>query len=76
MADPVTIEDIYELFRRSRAEADRRAAEVDRRLKQLEQILSNSSFEMVGLTTHWDLFMDNLVGPAMVRLFQEWGIEV
>lgn len=76
MADPVTIEDIYELFRRSQAEADRRAAEVDRRLKQLEHIAANTSFEMVGLMTPWDLFMDNLVGPAMVRLFQERGIEV
>jgi len=76
MAAPVTIEDIYELFRRSQAEADRRAAEVDWRLKQLEHIAANTSFEMVGLMTHWDLFMDNLVGPAMVRLFQEWGIEV
>ncbi len=94
MADPVTIEDIYELFRRSQAEADerfrrsqaeadrraaeadRRAAEADQRLNRLEQIAADNSFDMAGLTTHWDQFMDNLVGPAMVRLFQERGIEV
>lgn len=76
MAAPVTIEDIYELFRRSQAEADRRAAEVDWRLNRLEQIASNTSFEMAGLTTYWDQFIDNLVGPAVVRLFQERGIEV
>lgn len=28
MADPVTLEDIYELFRASQAEADRRFAEL------------------------------------------------
>jgi hypothetical protein len=112
MADPVTIEDIYELFRRSQAEADerfrrsqaeanqraveaderlsrsqaeadrrsaeadRRAAEADRRLKRLEQIAANTSREVAGLTTRWGQFVENLVEPAVVRLFQERGIEV
>ncbi|MFH7244971.1 MAG: hypothetical protein ACHWZW_19215 [Spirulina sp.] len=101
MADPVTIEDIYELFRRSQseaderfrrsqseadrraveadrraAEADRRSAEADRRLKRLEQIAANTSREVAGLTTRWGQFVENLVEPAVVRLFQERGIEV
>lgn len=76
MADPVTIEDIYELFRVSQAEADRRAAEADRRLAQLEKVAANTSREVAGLTTRWGQFVENLVEPSMVRLFQERGIEV
>ena len=37
MSKPVTIEDIYELFRASQAEADRRAAEADRTMEELKQ---------------------------------------
>ncbi len=87
MANPITIEDIYELFRRSQAEADerfrrsqteadRRAAEADRRLARLEQIAANTSREVAGLTTRWGQFVENLVEPAVVRLFQARGIEV
>jgi hypothetical protein len=90
MADPVTIEDIYELFRASQAEADRRAAEADRRaaeadrraaeadrrLAQLEQIAANTSREVAGLTTRWGQFVENLVEPSVVRLFQSRGIAV
>lgn len=87
MANPITIEDIYELFRRSQAEADerfrrsqteadRRAAEADRRLARLEQIAANTSREVAGLTTRWGQFVENLVEPAVVRLFQARGLEV
>jgi hypothetical protein len=44
MADPITIQDIYKLFRVSQqaserlsAEADRRSAEADRRTAELER---------------------------------------
>ena len=37
MSSPVTIDDIYELFRISQQKADRRAAEADRRMQKLEQ---------------------------------------
>ena len=83
MADPITIEDIYELFRvsqaeadRRAAEADRRAAEADRRLERLERIAANTSREVAGLTTRWGQFVENLVEPAVIRLFQERGIDV
>ena len=87
MANPITIEDIYELFRRSQAEADerfrrsqteadRRAAEADRRIARLEQIAANTSREVAGLTTRWGQFVENLVEPAVVRLFQARGLEV
>jgi RecB family endonuclease NucS len=87
MADPITIADIYALFQASQAEADRRAieadrriaelnAEADRRLQRLERIAANTSREVAGLTTRWGQFVENLVAPAVVRLFQERGIEV
>ncbi len=40
MADPVTIQDIYELFKVSQAEADRRAAEADRSMEELRRLVS------------------------------------
>ena len=87
MADPVTIADIYTLFQASQAEADRRAAEADRRiaelnaeadrrLQRLERVAANTSREVAGLTTRWGQFVENLVAPAVIRLFQERGIEV
>lgn len=94
MADPITLDDIYGLFRASQAEADRRSAEADQRLQQLEQlqtrlsqeadrrlarlerIAANTSREVAGLTSRWGQFVENLVEPAVVRLFQERGIAV
>ncbi|TVP67792.1 MAG: hypothetical protein EA342_07725 [Leptolyngbya sp. LCM1.Bin17] len=83
MANPVTLEDIYALFQTSQAEADRRSAEADRRsaeadrrLQRLERIAANTSREVAGLTTRWGQFVENLVEPAVVRLFRERGIEV
>jgi hypothetical protein len=90
MADPVTIADIYALFQASRAEDDRRSAEADRRaaeadrraaeserqLQELKRVAANTSREVAGLTTRWGQFVENLVAPAVIRLFQERGIEV
>jgi hypothetical protein len=101
MSDPVTLQDIYDLFRTSQAEADRRDAEAerrsqeaaaeadrrgveadrraaaaDRRLERLERIAANTSREVAGLTTRWGQFVENLVEPAAIRLFQGRGIDV
>ena len=58
------------------AEADRRGAEADRRMKELEKVAANTSREVAGLTTRWGQFVENLVEPGVVRLFQERGIQV
>ncbi|WOD41854.1 hypothetical protein [Nodosilinea sp. E11] len=58
MADPVTIADIYALFEASRAEADRRAAEAEQRMQRLERVAVNTSYEVAGLTTRWDQFVE------------------
>ncbi|MGF1570090.1 MAG: hypothetical protein ACFCVD_18800 [Nodosilinea sp.] len=61
---------------RRAAEADQRLAESDRQLQELKRIAANTSREVAGLTTRWGHFVENLVEPGVVRLFQERGIEV
>ncbi len=116
---PVTIEDIYALFRTSQeefqeelrisreeydrrsaeadhraaqaarrsAEADHRAAEADRlfaeskaqsdrSLEQLKRLVAEATRAVNALTTRWGRFVEELVEPAVVRLFQERGIDV
>ncbi|NJL45746.1 MAG: hypothetical protein HC922_08555 [Leptolyngbyaceae cyanobacterium SM2_3_12] len=70
------MQDIYDLVRASQAEDDRRAAAADRRIERLERIAANTSREVAGLTTRWGQFVENLVEPAVILLFQERGIEV
>lgn len=108
MAEPVTIQDIYDLFRVSQqeserraaeadlraveadrrtaeldrqlaqlaAEADRRSIEADRRLTRIEQLAAQASQEVSRLGSRWGQFVENLVEPAVVQLFQARGIEV
>ena len=105
---PVSIEDIYALFRTSQeelrisreeydrrsaeadhraAEADHRAAEADHRaaesqaqsdrsLEQLKRSVFEATRAVNALTTRWGRFVEELVEPAVVRLFQERGIDV
>ncbi|GBF82806.1 DUF3782 domain-containing protein [Aphanothece sacrum] len=98
MSEPVTIEDIYQLFRTSAEEYDRRAAEskteYDRHRAEIESILAQSKLEsdrsmaklertvertskaVDSLTTRWGRFVEELVEPAVLRLFQEKGIDI
>lgn len=88
---PITIDDVYALFRTSQAEFredlrlsreeyDRRAleskAENDRRLEKLDRAVSEATRAVNALTTRWGRFVEELVEPAVVRLFQERGIDV
>ncbi|MDJ0528439.1 MAG: DUF3782 domain-containing protein [Microcystis aeruginosa K13-06] len=116
MSEPVTLEDIYQLFRASAEEYDRRAEEYDRRAAQskaeydrlvaeskaeydrhrveIENLLAESKLEsdrsmaelkrtvertskaVDSLTTRWGRFVEELVEPAVLRLFQEKGIDI
>lgn len=83
MSRPVTIEDIYKLFQQSQekfelsvAEADRRAAEAAISLAKLERTVERTSKAVDALTTRWGRFVEELVEPAVLRLFQEKGIDV
>jgi hypothetical protein len=71
----------------SKAEADRRLAEwesnlaqskaeADRRLAELEKLVTSANTAVNNLTSRWGRFVENLVEPAAVRLFQERGIDV
>ncbi len=98
MSNPTTIDDIYKLFQasqeqydrrmaESRAEADRRAAELDhimakskaeadRSMAELQKTVDRTTKAVEALTTRWGRFVEELVEPAVLRLFQEKGIDV
>ena len=69
------------------AEADHRAAEVerlltetaaeaDRRLAKLEKTVAHTSRAVEGLTTRWGRFVEELVEPGVIQLFRTKGIDV
>jgi hypothetical protein len=87
MADPVTLQDIYDLFKASQADlqASRREfdqrmaeskAETDRSMAELRQIAANASREVGRLGERWGTFVENMVEPAVLRLFQERGVGI
>ncbi len=76
MTTPVTIEDIYQLFQKSQEEADRRAAEADRRWVKLERTVAETTRSVNALTTRWGRFVEELVEPAVIQLFQARGIDI
>ncbi len=84
---PVTIDDIYALFRTSQEEArisreeNNRLfaiskAESDRSMEELRKSVAETTRAVNGLTSRWGRFVEELVEPAVVRLFQERGIDV
>jgi hypothetical protein len=67
-----TLEDIKAVFREIALrfeETDRRFAETDRALRRVERMVSD-------LTGKWGKFVEGLVAPGAVRMFQERGIDV
>ena len=60
----------------SRAEFERSKREFDRRIAKSERIAAQASQSVNGLSSRWGQFVENLVAPAAVRLFQGQGIEV
>ena len=59
---------------RRAADADRRAADADRRLAKLEKTVERTSKAVDSLTTRWGRFVEELVRPAVVRMFRDRGI--
>ncbi|WP_026072729.1 hypothetical protein [Nodosilinea nodulosa] len=60
----------------SKAEDDRRAAEAARSMAELKRLVDNTTRAVDGLTTRWGQFVENLVEPSVLRLFQARGIDV
>ena len=64
-----------EADRRS-AEAERRRAEADRTMEELKKQVRATTEAVNNLTTRWGRFVEEMVEPAVVQLFQERGIDV
>jgi len=58
------------------AEADKRAAEADKRLAKLEKSVDRTTKAVDSLTTRWGRFVEELVEPAVIKLFRAKGIDV
>ena len=59
---------------RRAAEADLRTAEAARSLAKLEKTVERTSKAVDGLTTRWGRFVEELVRPAVLRMFRDRGI--
>ena len=57
-------------------EADRRAAEAEQRLARAEAISAQANQAVNNLSSRWGRFVENIVAPAVLRLFQARGIAV
>ena len=64
-----------EADRRS-AEADRRSAEAERSMAELRKTVANTNRAVDSLTTRWGRFVEELVEPAVIKLFRDRGIDV
>lgn len=58
----------------AKAESDRHAAESARSLAKLEKTVERTSKAVDSLTTRWGRFVEELVRPAVVRMFRDRGI--
>jgi len=73
---PVTIDDIYELFRESERQRKEQQQNSEREMAELRKIVAQTNKQVGGISSRWGEFVENLVRPAAVRLFREKGIEV
>ena len=90
MSQPITLDDIFALFRESEQQrkeyqqtAEREMAELRRQSDRTDQQIANLAVQVAqtnkqvgGLTSRWGEFVENLIKPAAARLFQEKGIDV
>jgi len=60
----------------SKAEFDRSKDEYDRRIAKTERIAAQANEAVNNLSSRWGRFVESLVAPAVIRLFQERGILV
>ena len=87
MSQSITLDDFYALFReseRQRQETERllrqsleiSRQEFDRRIAKTERIAAQANEAVNNLSSRWGKFVENLVAPAVLKLFQERGILV
>ena len=68
--------EIDRLFAESKAEDERRKAEADRSMAELKKTVERTSQAVNSLTSRWGRFVEELVEPAVIKLFQAKGIDV
>ncbi len=81
MSDPApTLDDVWRLFRETDRQLKEQAQETDRRFRETERFireLSKETDKKIGrLTNRLGEFVEELIKPAVVRLFQNRGIPV
>ncbi|WP_375329148.1 DUF3782 domain-containing protein [Microcystis sp. BLCC-F210] len=60
----------------AKLENERQAAEAERSMAELKRTVERTSKAVDSLTTRWGRFVEELVEPAVLRLFQEKGIDI
>ncbi|MFM6788250.1 MAG: DUF3782 domain-containing protein [Microcystis panniformis] len=60
----------------AKLESERRAAEAERSMAELKRTVERTSKAVDSLTTRWGRFVEELVEPAVLRLFQEKGSDI
>ena len=70
------LEKLERLFEESKVEANHRSTEADRSLEELKKLVASANASVNNLTSRWGRFVENLVEPAAVKLFQQRGINV
>ena len=60
----------------AKAESDRNIAEANRSMDELKKSVAETTRAVNALTSRWGRFVEELVEPAVVRLFRERGIDV
>jgi len=67
-----TLEEVWKLFR----ETDRKFQESDRRFQELERLLKEQTKKMGEMNNRLGEFVESIVQPGIVRLFQERNIPI
>jgi hypothetical protein len=77
MTEQVSFEDIKQLFRetdRKMQETDRRMQETDRRMQETDRYLKSLGRRFGDLGNRLGEFVEGMVRPGIVRMFQERGL--
>jgi len=80
MSESITIDDIYKLFEKTNEKFEQSQREWDKRFQESKQEADRRLAQMQkavdSLTTPWMRFVEELVEPAVIRLFRSRGIDV
>ncbi|MEW6219532.1 MAG: DUF3782 domain-containing protein [Thermodesulfobacteriota bacterium] len=79
MGDEITLGDVWKLFQatdRKFQETDRKFQETDRKFQETDRKIKEVSAAIGRLGNRLGDFVEEMVRPAVVRLFRERGIEV